>query len=153
MAAVTPEELQLQVDILLTNSGSAPAREIAVEAIVLNAGPDQGAEIARFYARPDADGQAPDVVPPMGQLALSATLKLPRSAFREYAAGETTVVVPVVALNAGYKAGPTRGRTSAAFLVGRSGTSAEKLGPLPTNQGAKGFAKLAARRLPESVRR
>lgn len=152
-AAMTEDELQLQVDIVLTNSGSAPAREIAVEALVLNAGPEQDAEIARFFGRPDADGHAPDVVPPLGQLALSTTLKMSRAAFREYAAGTGKVMVPVVALNAGYKAGSAQGRTSAAFLVGRSATQSDKLGPLPTDQGAKGFARIAARRLDAGLRR
>jgi hypothetical protein len=153
IAAITDEELLLEVDILLTNSGSAPAREIAVEALLINAGPEQGKEIATFYARPDATDFARDSVAPMGQMALSATLKLPRAAFLEYAVGGGKVVVPIVALNAGYKAGSSRGRTSAAFLAGRAGVDAEKLGPFPTDQGAKGFNRLGLKRLPEQVRR
>jgi len=153
VAAMTETELQLEVDILLTNSGSAPAREIAVEALLLNAGPEQDADIARFFARPEPPEQSPDVVAPMGQLALSATLKMPRASFVEYAAGSGKVMVPVVALSAGYRAGSNRGRTSAAFLVGRGDPGAERLGPLPTDQGAKGFARLAARRLPGGERR
>jgi len=153
VAAMTTEELQLEVDILLTNSGSAPAREIAVEALLLNAGPEQETELAHFYARPEPEQQSPDAIAPMGQLALSATLKMSRVAFREYAAGTGKVMVPVVALSAGYKAGGSRGRTSGAFLVGRGEPGAEKLAPLPTDQGAKGFARLAARRLPGGERR
>ena len=153
VAAITDEALQLEVDILLTNSGSAPAREIGVEALLINAGPEQGKEIATFYARPDATDFARDSVAPMGQMALSATLKLPRAAFQEYAVGGGKVVVPIVALNAGYKAGSSRGRTSAAFLAGRAGADAEKLGPFPTDQGAKGFNRLGLKCLPEQVRR
>lgn len=153
VAAMTEEELVLEVDILLTNSGSAAAREIAVEALLINAGPEQGVEIGTFYARPDATDFARDGVAPMNQMALSATLKMPRGAFREYAVGGGKVVVPIVALNASYKAGSSRGRTSAAFLVGRAGADAEKLGPFPTDQGAKGFNRLGLKRLPEQVRR
>jgi hypothetical protein len=153
VAVITEEELQLEVDILLTNGGSAPAREIVVEALLINAGPEQGREIATFFARPDGDAFAAEAVEPMGQLALSATLRMPRGAFQEYAVGGGKVVVPVVALNAGYKAGSSRGRTSAAFLAGRAGADAEKLGPFPTDQGAKGFNRLGLKRLPEQVRR
>jgi len=153
VAAITDEELVLEVDIVLANSGSAAAREIAVEALLINAGPDQAKEVTTFFARPDADGFAPETVQPMAQMALSATLKMPRGAFTEYAVGGGKVVVPIVALNAGYKAGGTRGRTSAAFLVGRAGADADKLGPFPTDQGAKGFNRLALKRLPEQVRR
>ncbi|MCW3796431.1 hypothetical protein OMW55_01220 [Sphingomonas sp. BN140010] len=153
VAAMTEAELQLEIDILLTNSGSAPAREIAVEALLLNAGPEQDADIARFFARPDPPEQSPDVVPPLGQLALSATLRMPRTSFVEYAAGNGKVMVPVVALSAGYRAGSSRGRTSAAFLIGRGEADAERLGPLPTDQGAKGYTRLAARRLPGGDRR
>lgn len=153
VAAITDTELTLEVDILLTNSGSAPAREVAVEALVVNAGPDQGKEIATFFARPDADGFARDPVAPMAQMALLATLTMPRASFQEYAVGGGKVVVPIVALNAAYKAGNARGRSSAAFLVGRVGAEPDKLAPFPTDQGAKGFNRLGLKRLDESVRR
>lgn len=153
VAAITENELRLEVEILIANSGSAAAREIAVEALLINAGPEQGKELTAFFARPDADGFAKDTVAPMGQMALAATLTMPRAAFQEYAVGDGKVVVPIIALNAGYKAGSSRGRTSAAFLAGRAGADPEKLAPFPTDQGAKGFSRLGLRRLPEQVRR
>ncbi|WP_152569590.1 MULTISPECIES: hypothetical protein [Sphingomonas] len=153
VAAITDEEYSLEIDIVLTNSGSAAAREIAVEALLINAGPDQEQEVKAFFARPDADGFAAETVAPMGQTAFSATLKMPRGAFREYAVGGGSVVVPIVALNTGYKAGSSRGRSSAAFLVGRAGADADKLGPFPTDQGPKGFNRLGLKRLPDQVRR
>ncbi|URD59770.1 hypothetical protein M8312_08050 [Sphingomonas sp. KRR8] len=153
VAAITEDELRLEVEILIANSGSAPAREIAVEALLINAGPEQGKELTAFFARPDADGFAKDTVAPMGQMALAATLTMPRGAFQEYAVADGKVVVPIIALNAGYKAGSSRGRTSAAFLAGRAGADPEKLAPFPTDQGAKGFSRLGLRRLPEQVRR
>lgn len=152
-AVLTEQDLQLQIDILITNSGSAPARDVAVEAVILNGGPQQDKELARFFGRPDATTAAAESLAPYGQLPLQTVVKLPKEQWQEYAAGDRRLLIPVVALNAGYRAGSGQGRTSAAFLVGRGGGEGGKLGPLRTDQGPRPFPSLEARRLDPGARR
>jgi hypothetical protein len=146
-------ELQLHLDLLLTNSGSVPARDIAIEALVLNGGPTQEAELQTFFARPDGTAKAAELLQPLQQLPLQPTVRLARTAFREYAAGGGQVLVPVLAFNIGYRAGSTDGRSSAAFLIGLPPKSGDKLAPLRTDQGPRTWSPIAMRALPGNIRR
>nr|WP_294170977.1 hypothetical protein [uncultured Sphingomonas sp.] len=152
-AVLTEEELQLHLQLLVANSGSVPARQVGVEVAPLNAGPEQEGELATFFARPDPAPQAAEMIAPLDHAALQAVVRMPRAAFREYAAGEGRVLVPLVAVNVGYRAGSSTGRTSGAFLIGRGSGSSEKLGPLRTDPGPREFRGVIARALPGGVRR
>lgn len=152
-AVLTDTELQLHLDLVLTNSGSVPARDIAIEALVLNAGPTQDAEVAAFFARPDGAAKAADLLQPNDQLPLRPTVRMARTAFREYAAGGGQVLVPVLAFNIGYRAGSMAGRSSAAFLVGPPAKGSDKLAPLRTDQGPRTWPEVTLRPLDGRVRR
>lgn len=152
-AVLTDEELQLHLQIPLTNSGSVPARQVGVEVVALNAGEGQDREVATFFARPDPAPQAAEMIAPLEHSVLQTVVRMPRTAFREYAVGDGRVVVPLVALNVAYRAGGNTGRTSRAFLIGRGSAESEKLGPLRTEGGAREFRGVAARALPDGVRR
>ncbi|MFC7536500.1 hypothetical protein ACFQPG_03865 [Sphingomonas sp. GCM10030256] len=152
-AAVTEDEAIIHFELLITNSGSAPARNLVVEAIPLNAGDTQDQEIASFYERPDGDGGGIEIVPPLGQIALRNMVRMPRASIREYEVEGRRLLVPVVAFNAGYRWSGGSGRSSAAFLVGRGGEDTEKMGPLRLDLGPREFRGLTRRRLDPAVRR
>jgi hypothetical protein len=152
-AALTEEELQLHLQLVVANSGSVPARQVGVEVVALNAGPEQDSDLATFFARPDPQPQAAEMIAPLDQAVLQTVVRMPRAAFREYAAGEGRVLVPLVALNVVYRAGTGTGRTSRAFLIGRGAAESEKLGPLRTDPGPREFRGVVARPLPGGVRR
>jgi hypothetical protein len=152
-AALTDEELQLHLQLVVANSGSVPARQVGVEVVALNAGPEQDRELATFFARPDPQPQAAEIIAPLDQAVLQTVVRMPRTAFREYAAGEGRVLVPLVALNVVYRAGNSTGRTSRAFLIGRGAAEGEKLGPLRTDPGPREFRGVVARPLPGGIRR
>ena len=152
-AALTEEELQLHLQLVVANSGSVPARQVGVEVVPLNAGPEQDRELATFFARPDPQPQAAEMIAPLDQAVLQAAVRMPRTAFREYAAGEGRVLVPLVALNVVYRAGNSMGRTSRAYLIGRGAAESEKLGPLRTDPGPRELRGVVARALPGGVRR
>lgn len=152
-AILTEEELQLHLQLVLVNSGSTPARQVGVEVVALNAGPQQEQELATYFARPDADPRAAEMIAPLDQVALQSVVRMPRSAFREYSAGGGRVLVPVVAVNVSYRAGSNMGRSAMAFLVGRGNAASEKLGPLRTDQGPRQFSDVVARPLNLGVRR
>ncbi|HVF84041.1 MAG TPA: hypothetical protein VM913_07720 [Sphingomicrobium sp.] len=152
-AVLTDTELQLHLDLLLINSGSVPARDIAIEALVLNAGPTQDQELATFFARPDGEAKAADLLQPLAQLPLQPTVRMARTAFREYAAGGGQVLVPLIAFNVGYRAGSMAGRSSAAFIVGPPAKGSDKLAPLRTDTGPRTWTEVTLRPLDGRIRR
>lgn len=152
-AVLTDEDLQLQLQLLVSNTGSTPARQVGVEVVALNAGPTQEAELAAYFGRPDPEPRAADMIAPLDQAVLQTLVRMPRASFREYAAGGGRVLVPVVAITAAYRAANSMGRTSAAFLIGRAAPGSDKLGPLRTDQGPREFRGLVARPLPGGIRR
>lgn len=146
-AALDDNEVVIQFELRITNAGSAPARNVVVEAVVLNAGDTQDAEILQFFERPDADGGAIDVLGPLDQTSLRSVVRMPRSAMREYVAQDRRLLVPILAFNAGYRFGTSSGRTSGAWLIGRATQGAERLGPLRLDQGPRRWTDLAQKRL------
>ena len=51
----------IQFDVTLFNSGSAPARDILLEARLFNAGADQDEVIGKFFENPTVDGERLDM--------------------------------------------------------------------------------------------
>ena len=150
---LTEEELQLHLQIVVVNNGSTPARQVGLEVVAMNAGPEQERELSTYFGRPDPDPRAAEMIAPLDQAVLQTVVRMPRAAFREYSAGGGRVLVPLVALNASYRAGSSTGRTSAAFLIGRGNSESEKLGPLRTDQGPRQFSGVIARPMNLGVRR
>jgi hypothetical protein len=146
-------EARLRLDILVANTGTGGARDIAVEALTLNGGDNQAAELAAFYARAAASQTAIPELGPRSDLMLSHELTMPRGAIRAYEAQGRTLFVPIVALNASYRTASGDGRTSAAFLVGRHVPGSDKLAPLLLPDGTGRQLGLGVRRLEEAVRR
>ena len=152
-AILTEEEVIIEFELAVTNNGSAPARHVVVEAVALNAGDTQDQEIATFFERPDNPDGGIEVVPPLGHVTLRNRVRMPRSAMREYAVGDRRLLVPIIAFNAGYRWSGGSGRRGAAFLIGRGGDGAEKMGPLRLDLGPREFRPLTQRRLEPAVRR
>jgi hypothetical protein len=152
-AILTEEELQLHLHLAVANSGSTPARQVGVEVVSMNAGPDQEAELKAYFERPDGDPRAAEMIAPLDQVVLQTMVRMPRDSFREYAAGEGRVIVPVIALNVTYRAGSSMGRTCTALLVGRANSNSDKLGPLRTDQGPREYRGIVARPLGVGFRR
>ena len=150
---LTEEEALIHFELLIRNTGSAPARNVVVEAVALNGGAEQDQELATFFNRPDAGGGGIEVVPPLGTVNLRNVVRMPRAAIREYAAEGRTLFVPIIAFNAGYGWSGGAGRSSTAFLVGRGEDGAEKMAPLRLDLGPREFRPLTQRQLNIGVRR
>lgn len=152
-AALTEDELTLHFDLRLLNSGASPARNLIVEALALNAGDDQDAELAAFFARPDAEGQAMEALLPLDQTNVRSTVRMPRGAMREYAVEGRRLLVPILAFNVAYRFGSGVGRTSGAWLIGRGGAGDDRLGPLRLDLGPRQWTDVAQKLLEAGVRR
>ena len=60
------EGAALTFDMIVINQGSAPARDVLVEAKLINAGPQVDAEVGRFFMQPAGPGERLPCIPPMG---------------------------------------------------------------------------------------
>jgi hypothetical protein len=149
---VDDQQVAVEFELELFNSGNAPARAIHAEATLFNPGASQEQELAAFFARANPEAETIDVIAPMKRIALTSRVIAPRSAIQEYELGGRKAFVPLIAFNALYRwSGGGSAQTSAAYLVGRE-TRSDKLGPLRLDSGSRDFRGLAAHVLPAALR-
>jgi hypothetical protein len=144
-AVVTENEVLLQFDVVLTNSGSAPARDVLVEAKLVPAYAGQDQEIATFFKQPQATGDRMATIPPLGKVALKSAVRLPIDQLRSFEVEGRTLFVPLVAFNVLFRSGVGEGQASASYLVGRGNDEDEKLAPFRLDLGPRIFRGLSAR--------
>jgi hypothetical protein len=148
---VENDKATIQFDVAVFNSGSAPARDVLIEASMFNAGPAQDQEIGAFFAHPVATGDRIPAIPPMRRVALKSNVSLTREQLRQYEVGGRKLFVPLVGLNALYRWSGGEGQTSASYVVGRD-MEGEKMAPLRLDLGPRIFRGLGARQHNVAVR-
>ena len=149
---VTDANVTFDFELELFNSGSAPARDILVEAVVINAGENQEQDLASFFARPPGPGQRIEIIPPLNRTAFVTQVVIAREHVQSFDMGGREVFVPLLAFNAFYRRGSGEAQSSVAYLVGPA-TKGDKLAPFRLDLGARLFEGLAARLLPLGVRK
>ena len=149
---VEDNQVTIEFELELFNSGTAPARGVLAEASFFNAGLTQDEQLAHFFANPVGAGSGIDAIPPLNRINLVSKVVAPRDAIQEYDLGGRRAFVPVIAFNALYDWSGGKAQTSSAYLVGRE-TRGEKLGPLHLDEQAKRDVRgLGARELPSNLR-
>ena len=151
-ASFNDQQGVIQFDVTLFNSGSAPARDILLEARLFNAGTDQDEAIERFFANPVAEGDRLEIIQPLQRLPFRTSATVPRQQMRIFEAGGRKVWVPLIGFNAIYRWSGGDGQTSASYLLGRN-TRGEKMAPFWVDQGGRTFGGLGAREHHVRVRR
>lgn len=146
------DKATIQFDVAVYNSGSAPARDVLVEASMFNAGSTQDEEIGAFFAHPVAQGERIPAIPPLQRIELKSEVSLNRTQMRQFEVAGRQLFVPLIGLNALYRWSGGDGQTSASYLVGRD-TQAEKMAPLRLDLGPRIFRGLGARQHNVGVRR
>ena len=151
-------QAHVQFDVVVTNSGNAPARQVLVEACMVNAGPEQDAELRRFFDSPVGVGDRIEAIPPLGKIQLKSAVSLPLDQVRAYEVGGRKLFVPLVAFNALYAWGSSSGQSSAAFILGRGTSAADgegdaRMAPLRLDLGPRIFRELDSRRHSLGLRR
>ena len=149
---VTETEVTFEFELDLFNSGSAPARDILVEAVMVNAGENQDQDLAAFFSRPPGPGQRIEVIAPLSRSAFTTQVVVSRDHVRVADMGGRQVFVPLLAFNAFYRRGSGEAQSSVTYLVGPA-TKGEKLAPFRVDLGPRMFDTLAARMLPLGVRK
>jgi hypothetical protein len=148
---VDDEKVTFEFELGLFNSGSAPAREVLIEATLFNAGPEQERQIEAFFASPVGSGQRIAAIAPLQRMDLRTEVSAPRTGLQLFEIGGRHVIVPLIGFNALYRWGVSDGQTSQSFLLGRNAKN-EKLAPFRMDLGPRVFRGLAARPLPQFVR-
>lgn len=151
-AVVTDDAATVHFDIVLTNSGSAPARDVLVEAQMFNAGPEQDRQLGVFFERPAPQVDPIPEIAPLSRIELKSAVALPRADVREYEVDGRKLFVPVLGFNAHYRFGGNQGQTSASFIVGRGGEGGGKMAPIRLDLGPRIFRGLSARQHSVGVR-
>lgn len=146
---VNEQEAVLQFDIVLANVGSAPARDVLVEARLFTASATQDREIGEFFQNPMSDGDRMTAIAPLGRISLKSAVRLPLDQLNRFEAKGRSLFVPLVGFNILYRSGSGEGQASASFLVGRGNAEDEKLAPFRIDLGPGTFRGLSAR--PHSV--
>jgi hypothetical protein len=141
---VQDDKATIQFDVAVFNSGSAPARDVLIEASMFNAGPAQDQEIGAFFAHPVAKGDRIPAIPPLKRVALKSAVSLTGDQLRQFEVAGKRIFVPLVGFNALYRWSGGEGQTSASYLVGRD-TNADKMAPLRLDLGPRVFRGLGAR--------
>lgn len=149
---LTEQEAIIRFRLTVANSGTAAARDITVEALPLNAGENQRAEIEAFFARTGATEVGVLELPRLGASELAHEVRMPRGAIREYEVQGRRLFVPVLAFLACYRWSGGTGRTGAAFLIGHDTGGSDRLAPLRFDSAATRLKGLGVRRLEEQVR-
>lgn len=159
-AVIDEAQASVRFDVMVTNSGNAPARNVLVEACMINAGPEQDAELRRFFDAPVGAGDRIASIAPLATLALKSVVSLPLDQVRAYEINGRRLFVPLVAFNALYEWGSNTGQTSASFILGRATSSSDgegdgdsRMAPLRLDLGPRIFRGLEGRRHPLAMRR
>ena len=152
-ALVDEKGAAIAFEVTLYNSGSAAARDVVIEAKLLNAGASQDVELSAFFT---AEATLSDPIPqiaPHARIPLRSAVRLPREAISEYDYEGRKLFMPLVAISVRYRWSSGEGQSAAGFLVGQGGKGQDKLAPLRIDRGARSWAGLGARRYEKGVRR
>lgn len=142
-AIIDAEKASIQFEIVIFNSGSAPARDVLVEAALFNAGTDQDQLLSNFFGRQlgQSDGTT---IPPLQRMSFRSIVTLPRDQLRLFEVEGRTLFVPVVGFNVHYRFSNGAGQSSTSYIVGRN-IAGEKMAPFRVEKGAKTYRGLATR--------
>ncbi len=138
-------------ELTLFNAGSAAARDVVIEARLLNAGASQDVELSAFFAAISTSDPIPQIAP-YARIPLRSAVRLNRDAIREYEIEGRKLFVPLIAVNVRYRWSSGEGQSAAGFLVGQSGEGKEKLAPLRIDKGDRSWNGLGVRRYEKGLR-
>jgi hypothetical protein len=152
-ALLDDEGAAIAFNVTLFNSGSAPARDVSIQACLINAGAQQDSELGEFYGRERQPGDTIPVIAPFARIPLRTAGRLPKDSIREYEVEGRRLFMPMVAVSTRYRWSSGEGQTGASFMVGKGKDEDARLAPLRTDQGPRSWQALGARRYEKGLRR
>ena len=148
-AASTDSEAWVEFELVLHNTGKSPARNIRVNARMLNAGREQDKEIGAFF-RTKGEGRKTHTIgdlPPEERGLVQGTVSMPREEMRALQVNQQLLFIPVLAVNVLYDWGQGRtGQTSKSYVVGRElGEQSQKMGAFRLDLGPRVYRTVGQR--------
>ena len=135
-----------ECDLVVTNSGTAPAEAIRTGVALLTAHAGQDSDLAQFNAAPIARPVAPPFALAPGETRTIRTIvAVAREAIQTMTAANRPMFVPVVAANIIYRTAGDEAQIARAWVVGIERTDSAKLAPFWLDGPAKMFTSVAAR--------
>ena len=148
---LTEQDVTIEFELELLNSGNAPARAIHVAAAMINAGDRQDQELAEFFQALPGPGERIDVIPPLKTMIITTQIAGANDHLRARDVGGRQVFVPLLVFNVRYGFCGKEGQTAVAYMIGRDGKG-DKLAPFRLDLGPRLFRGLGARLLPTGIR-
>ena len=139
------EGAAITFDLMVINEGSAPARDVLVEAKLINAGPQVDAEVGQYFLQPAGAGDPLPIIAPMGRVALKMRVAASAPNLAPLVVEGRKLLVPMVAINAAYRWSGGEATDSSSFLVGRGEAEGGKMAPFRLDLGARSWSQLGAR--------
>jgi len=149
----TNAESLVQFELLITNSGAAPARNLRIDVKMFNAGEQQDKEISGFFrtaGRESTKCNLPGIrAGQTGQI--KGEVAMSREDMRAVVLDNRYLFIPVIAVNALYDYGDGQtGQTSKSYVVGREleqpeGEKSEKMGAFRVDQGPRVWRSVGQR--------
>ncbi|WP_343343871.1 hypothetical protein WJT74_08930 [Sphingomicrobium sp. XHP0239] len=141
-AAVDEEEIWLDYQVELRNTGSGAAFEVRVDGGLVNAGPDQDEAVATLFDRPpgSSGGAALPELSPGGSVQFQGRARRAIGDVRLLQAGDRKIAAPLLALRltrAMGRGGESMHVETQLYFVGRSGGSDGRLAPLRIDTGPR----------------
>lgn len=143
--------LRLAYDIVVSNYGSGTARNVEVEALLVQAGPNRDREIAQFFREPIMQGAKFGSIGAMSAMAVQVGNRIAAKDLRPLDHEGRQLVIPFIALKLRHGPSTQIKEEHASFLVGIPGGTSGKLGPLRVDGGARHWTNLEIRQHSEGV--
>lgn len=144
----------VEYQILVTNSGDAPARLVTIDVRILTAGSEQGAVLQAVFAAPiEKPVTAPFDVAPGETAALDGMAMMPRDMLNVMTVEGRALFIPVLAINLRYEWGGGTGQTASSFVIGIDRGEGAKMAPFRVDGPPRMYDTVVQRAYTVSVRR
>lgn len=136
----------VECELVVTNTGAAPAEGIRVGVALLTAHAGQDIDLAAFNAAPVVRPATPPfALAPGESRTVRSVAAIAREAIRPMTAGNRPMFVPVVATNILYATASDAGQIARAWVIGIERVDSAKLAPFWLDAPARMYSSVAAR--------
>ncbi len=136
----------VECELVVTNTGAAPAEAIRTGIALLTAHAGQDTDLARFNAAPiGRPATPPFALAPGESRTIRTVVAIARDAIQTMTAANRPMFVPVVATNILYATAGDDAQTARAWVVGIERVDSAKLAPFWLDAPARMFTTVAAR--------
>lgn len=133
-------------ELVIGNTGDAPARDIRIGLQLLTAGDHHDAELRTFFAAPvERPMIAPFDLAPGESTSAKAMVMLPKAAINVVTVKGRPMFVPMIAVNALYSWGDASGQTASSHVIGIERGEGEKMRPFWLDVTPRMHAEVVAR--------